>query len=110
MVEVVVALGVMSTSLLATLGVIRSCSRAAYHSRMLDGSVLLAESLIGELHTTPPTAFEEIEGKKSPYQWQMILAETPVEGLAAVHIKITWQEQQRQQDYELITLIPIFVE
>ena len=104
------ALGIMASSLLATLGVVRKCARVSYHNQQLSGSVHLAERLLGELRVNPPTALEEREGEEENYTWEMTIAETPVEGLAAVLVTVKWREQNREQDYELVTLVPIVVE
>ena len=43
MVEVIVALVILSTSMLAIFGVLSTCSRASYHARLLTKAVFMAE-------------------------------------------------------------------
>ena len=104
-VEVVVALGIMACSLLTVLGVLRTCARTSQHVRLLNGSILLAERLLGQTRSAPPEAFEERTGEEGFYRWAVTVAPTPVEGLGAVRVRIQWQEQRRPQDYDLVTLV-----
>jgi type II secretion system protein I len=107
MVEVVVALAILSISLIAVFGAMRTCSMAAYHSRMLTKSVLLAESLLTEVMLNKNKAFENTQGQTDVYLWQVNITPTPVENLAAICVQVKWQEQQRPQQYELFSLIYI---
>lgn len=105
MVEVIVALAVLGTSIIAVFGAMSTCSMAAHHTRMLTKSVLLAESLLAEARLTENAVFETKEGREGSYRWQVRIAPTPVENLAAIHVQVKWQEQRRQQQYELFSLI-----
>ncbi|GAG49590.1 unnamed protein product, partial [marine sediment metagenome] len=51
------------------------------------------------------TVFETKEGQEGLYRWKVQIAPTPVESLGAVHVQVKWQEQQRQQQYELFSLV-----
>ena len=105
MVEVIVALAILSTSLIAIFGAMRTCSRAAHHTRMLTRSVLLAETKLAETRLTGNVAFETTEGREDLYRWQVRIAPTPVENLGAICVQVKWQEQQRRQQYELFSLV-----
>jgi hypothetical protein len=107
MVEVVVALAILGTTIVAIFGAMRNCSRAAHHTRMLTKSVLLAETLLAEAKTLDVAVFETREGQQDPYTWTVQVAPTPVENLAAVRVEVKWLEQEREQQYELLSLICI---
>jgi len=107
MVEIIAALAILSTSLLAVFGAMRVCSTASYHSRMLTQSVFLAESLLTETILNKNIAFSTTQGQQDVYTWQVQTASTPVENLGAICVRVEWQEQQRKQQYELYSLIYI---
>ena len=105
MVEIVVALTLLSITVIAVFGALRMCARAAYHSRMLTKSVMLAESLLTETKMSGNTVFETTQGQDGSYYWKIQVAPTLVESLGAVVVQVQWQEQQRPQQYELFSLI-----
>jgi hypothetical protein len=84
---------------------LRACSTAAHHSRMLTGSVFIAENLLIETMLNENTAFETTEGQNESYSWKVQIAPTPVENLGAVHVQVGWKEQNRGQQYDLFSLI-----
>jgi hypothetical protein len=105
MVEVVVALAILSTTIIAVFGAMRTCATAAHHNRMLTRSVLLAETLLVEVRLSEIAVFETKEGREDSYQWQVRIVPTPIENLGAIHVQVRWQEQQREQQYELFSLV-----
>jgi Tfp pilus assembly protein PilV len=105
MVEIVVALTILSVTIVAVFGSMRMCAKAAHHTRMLTKSVLLAERLLAETRISENTVYETREGKENLYQWKVQIAPTTVENLGAVHVQVQWLEQQRQQQYELFSLV-----
>ena len=105
MVEIVVALTILSVTMVAVFGSLRMCATAAHHTRMLTKSILLAESLLAETIISENTAYETREGHKDLYQWKVQIAPTPVENLGAVHVQVQWMEQHRPQQYELFSLV-----
>jgi Tfp pilus assembly protein PilV len=105
MMEVVVALVILSTTIIAVFGAMQTCARAAHHTRMLTQSVLLAESLLVETTLSGNTAFETKEGQEDRYNWKVQIVPTPVESLGAIRVCVEWREQQRPQQYELFSLI-----
>ena len=107
MVEIVVALAILSTTIIVVFGAMRTCSAAAHHTRMLTKSVLLAETLLVEARLSENTVFETKEGTENLYRWKVKLVPTPVESLGAICVQVNWQEQQREQQYELYSLIPM---
>jgi len=107
MVEVIVALAILGISLAAVFGSMRMCSTASHHSRMLTKSVLLAESLLTEVKLDRNPVFETRRGQKGLYRWRVQIAAAPVENVGAICVRVKWQEQQRTQQYELLSLIHI---
>jgi type II secretory pathway pseudopilin PulG len=105
MIEIVVALAILSITMIAMFGALRTCSAAAYHARMLTNSVLLAESLLTEASLQGYTAFETTEGQNDMYRWKVQIVPTPVESLGAICVQVGWHEQQRLQQYELLSLV-----
>ena len=105
MIEIVVALAILSITMIAMFGALRTCSAAAYHTRMLTDSVLLAESLLTESSLQGYTAFETTEGQNDIYRWKVQIVPTPVESLGAICVQVGWHEQQRLQQYELLSLV-----
>jgi prepilin-type N-terminal cleavage/methylation domain-containing protein len=105
MVEVIVALTLLGITLVAVFEALRTCAQATHHARMLSGSVLLAERLLTEVRLDQNRAFATRDGGEDLYRWQVRVAPTPVEGLGALHVQVTWLEQQRQQQYDLFSLI-----
>ena len=105
MVEVVVAMALVAIALTAVFFALRTCSVAAHHSRMLTDSVLLAEKLFIESQLKENAAYETREGQDGLYSWVLKISPTPVENLGSVHVLVKWKEQQRQQQYELYTLV-----
>ena len=105
MVEVIVAMTLLGTTITAIFYVLRTCSTVSNHTRMLTGSVFLAENLFTETRLNENTAFETTKGEDGLYSWEKKIAPTPVDNLGALHILVKWKEQQRQQEYELFSLI-----
>ena len=101
--EVVVALTVLCTSFLAIFATLRVCSGASYHGRLLTQAVLLAETKMTESLITDNPAYETRTGALQPFQWQVNITPTPIKDLAEVKVAITWQEQQRPQQYVLLS-------
>jgi hypothetical protein len=67
--------------------------------------VLLAETLLAEVKTSQNIVFETRQGQQEPYSWKVHVAPTPIENLAAVRVEVNWLEQQRPQQYELLSLV-----
>lgn len=105
MIEVVVALALLATSVLAIFGALRTCAAAAHHARMLTQSVLLAERLLVSVRTSDTRAFETTQGREEPFEWTIQTAQTPVDDLAAVRVCVRWREQQREQEFSLRSLV-----
>jgi len=104
-VEVIVAITLLGTTITAIFHVLRTCSIVSNHTRMLTGSVFIAENLLTETKLNDKAAFETKEGQDGLYSWEMKIAPTPIENLGAFHVLVKWKEQQREQQYELYSLI-----
>jgi prepilin-type N-terminal cleavage/methylation domain-containing protein len=107
MVEVIVALVILGTSMLAIFGVLSTCSRASYHSRLLTKAVFMAESLMTQAMLKQPISYETMQGTQEPFTWQYKIAQTDSENLGAICVQVKWQEQQRPQQYELFSLVHV---
>jgi type II secretory pathway pseudopilin PulG len=104
MVEIIVALAILSTSMLAVFGVLSMCSRANGNSQRLTESVLLAESLLSEAMLENPVAYQTTKGQQGLFNWQVQTAPTEMDNLAAVSVQVTWLQQHRPQEYKLLSL------
>lgn len=112
MVEIIVALAILSTSMLAVFGVLRMCTTANSGSQRLTESVLLAERLLSETTLKRNITFQTTHGRDGAFTWQIQIAPTEMDNLAAVRVKIQWLQQQKPQEYELFSLmhIPALIE
>ena len=105
LIEVIVALSVFGFSMMAVFQALTTCAVAAHHTRMLTRSVLMAEKLLVESRLSGISSFSIQEGREGAFSWRIQTSETPAPGLAAFHVKVTWLEQQRPQEYELESLV-----
>ena len=109
MVEIIVALAILSTSMLAVFGTLRMCTTANSSSQRLTESVLLAEKLLAETTLNNKTTYRTTKGNEGQFSWQIQTAPTEMDNLAAVSIQIQWLDQQKPQEYQLYSLIHISV-
>jgi hypothetical protein len=100
-----VALALLAISVLAIFSALRTCAGAAYHARMVTQSVLLAERLLVAAKAGETEAFGTTQGQQEPFAWTIQTVPTPVEDLAALCVRVRWQERQRQQEFELRSLV-----
>ncbi len=107
MVEIIVALAILSTSMLAVFGTLRMCTAANSSSQRLTESVLLAEKLLAETTLEDSITFHTTKGNEGQFSWQIQTAPTGMDNLAAVCVKIQWLNQQKPQEYQLYSLIHI---
>ena len=107
MVEIIVALAILSTSMLAVFGTLRMCTTASSSTQRLTESVLLAEKLLAEATLNDKITYRTTRGSEGQFSWQIQTAPTEMDNLAAVGIKIQWHEQQKPQEYRLYSLIHI---
>jgi len=105
MVEIIVTLAILSTSMLAVFGVLSQCSTADSQSMMLTKSVLLAENLLSETMLKRTLTYQTTQGSEGRFSWQVQIAPTEIDNLAAVCVQVSWLQQQRQQQYELFSLV-----
>jgi Tfp pilus assembly protein PilV len=107
MVEIIISLAILSTSMLAVFGVLSICLVANNQSMMLTKSALLAENLLSETSLKMPISYQTVTGSEGLFNWQVQIAPTEMDNLAAVCIKVEWRQQQRQMQYELLSLLCI---
>jgi prepilin-type N-terminal cleavage/methylation domain-containing protein len=112
MIEIIVALVILSTSLLAVFGTLRACSAASNASQRLTESVLLAEKLLSEITLNNKITYQTTSGNSGIFTWQIQTAPTELDNLAVVSVQIQWLSQQKPQEYRLCSLIyiPILIE
>ena len=101
MVEIIVALAILSTSMLAVFGTLRMCTTAGSSSQRLTESVLLAEKLLAEATGNDRITYQTIKGSEGHFSWQIQTAPTGMDNLAAIGIKVQWLDQQKPQEYQL---------
>ncbi len=102
--EVLIAMVILSTALTAIFMALRTCTIAARHGRMLTQAVLLAETKLTEFMLTDNPAYETQTGVSGTFGWLVRTTPTEIENLAAVEVIISWNEQQRPQQYEMLSL------
>ena len=101
MVEIIVALAILSTSMLAVFGTLRMCTSANGTSQRLTESVLLAEKLLAETTLNDKITYRTTKGSQGLFSWQIQTTATGMDNLAAVCVKIQWLDQQKPQEYQL---------
>jgi len=107
MAEVIAAIAIMSTSLLAIFSTVRSCSMAADRNRKLTQSVLIAETLLNEQMLDEQIAYQSTQGQTDRYNWQIQILQTDIENLAKIEIAVAFGQQSAQQPYQLISFLYI---
>ena len=107
MVEIIVALAILSTSMLAVFGVLRMCATANSGSERLTESVLLAEKLLSETILKDNVTYRTTNGQKGKFTWQIQTAPTGMDNLAAVCVKVKWLQEQKPHEYQLYSLMHI---
>ena len=112
MVEIIVALAILSTSMLAVFGALRMCTSANSASQRLTESVLLAEKLLAETALNDKITYRTTKGSQGQFTWQIQTAATGMDNLAAVCVTVQWLNQQKPQEYQLYSLmhIPVLME
>ena len=112
MVEIIVALAILSTSMLAVFGTLRMCTSANSSSQRLTDSVLLAEKLLAEATGDNKITYQTTSGSEGQFSWQIQTAPTGMDNLAAINVQIQWLDQQKRQEYRLYSLvhIPVLME
>jgi type II secretory pathway pseudopilin PulG len=103
--EVIVAVAVLGISVVAVFGAMRTCSKATHHGKLLNRAVVLAEAQLANVRVSDNPTFGTTEGQSDRFKWQVQLVSTEIEALAAVRVTVTWQEEQRSQQYELLSLL-----
>lgn len=107
MVEIIVALAILSTSMLAVFGVLRMCVSANSASQRLTESVFLAEKLLAETSLSNKIIFRTTNGNQGQFSWQIQTAATSMDNLAAVCVTVKWLDQQKPQQHQLHSLVHI---
>lgn len=102
--EVIVALAITGTAIIAIFSVLRTCATASRHGRMLTAAVLLAQSKLTESMLEDNPAYETQTGISGQMSWQLRTTPTTIDNLATLEVAVTWNEQLRPQRYELLTL------
>lgn len=106
-VEVVVAIAVLSTSMLAVFGTLRICASANNTSQRLTESMLLAEKLLAEISLDDRIIYRTIKGDEGLFHWQVKTVPTGLDNLAAISVMVEWLDQQKTKKYQCYSLIHI---
>jgi prepilin-type N-terminal cleavage/methylation domain-containing protein len=107
MVEIIVTLAILSTSMLAVFGVLRMCTSANATSQRLTESVFLAEKLLAQTTLSDKITYRTTKGIQGQFTWQIQAAATVMDNLAAVCVTVEWLDQQKTQQYQLYSLVHI---
>ncbi|MBL7106092.1 MAG: hypothetical protein ISS77_00605 [Phycisphaerae bacterium] len=107
MVEIIIAMTIMATSLLAVFGVLSMCIRASNSNTNIAGAAILAESLLNEKRLEKNISYETTKGKESKFNWQIQVSPTEIDNLVAVAVKISWLQNQIPKEYQLISVMHI---
>jgi type II secretion system protein I len=112
LIEVIVAMAVMATSMLAIFGVLGMCAAADSRCKELTKAVLLAERLLAEKRLVETVyqntaAYQTKKGTDGRFDWQIETAPAGKDHLAAVSVEIRWRNQNKLQCYHLCSLIQI---
>ncbi len=112
LIEIIVTLAILSTSMLAVFGSLRMCTVANSKCQRLTESVLLAEKLLAETALNKTITYQTSSGSEGQFSWQIHTAPTGMDNLAAVSIQVQWLVQQIPQEYRLYSLmhIPALIE
>ena len=105
MVEIIVSLAILSTSILAIFGVLQTCLMANSNCSKLTESVLLAESLLSETMLQKTVTYQTLQGQDKIFNWEVQVAPTDIANLSSVCVRVKWLQQQRIQEFELFTLL-----
>lgn len=103
LVEVIVAITLLGISMIAVLGTFRACAGVARHARLLTQSVCLAERLLVEADLRENAVYGLVKGNEGRYAWDVRIAPTSLENLGAISVQVSWWEQGRAQQYELLS-------
>lgn len=104
-VEVLVSMAILSTSMLAVFGVFRMCSKASVTSQRLTQSTLLAEKLLVETTLDNNLGYQTKNGTEGLYDWQVKTSQTEVESLALIEVTVQWSQQTNKKEYQLKSLL-----
>jgi type II secretion system protein I len=107
LVEVIAAMAIMSTSLLAIFSTARSCLMAAERSGKLTRAVMIAETLLNEQMLDEQISYRSSQGQRDEFSWQIRIMQTNIENLAKIEITVLWGRQSPQQEYQLISFLYI---
>jgi len=107
LIEIIVSITILSTSLLAVFGVFRMCSSASVTSQRLTESVLLAEKLLVETTLEKNIRFQTKSGKEGFYDWQIKTSPSEIESLAVIEVTVIWHQQMNEKEYTLKSLLHI---
>ena len=110
MVEVIVAMAILSTAMLAVFGTLRMCASANGGVQRLSESVLIAEKLLAETMLKDSITFRTTKGNEGRFSWQIQTSPASMDNLAAICVKVSWLEQQKKRQYQLYSLMHIPVQ
>jgi prepilin-type N-terminal cleavage/methylation domain-containing protein len=103
--EVVVAMALLGFSLMATFAVLNRCAGLSYHAKRMSQAMLIAERILNQIRLGDRRTFLVTEGEETPFMWQSVIRSTEFDNLGAVSVIVSWKEQNRKQEYQLLSFI-----
>ncbi len=94
---------------MAIFGTLSVSSTMAHHTRMLSKAVFLAERVLTEAKLTEITDYDTKPGQEGSFNWIIQVTRTPVDGLGAITVKVTWQEKGQAKHFSLRSLVRVRV-
>ena len=108
LVEMTVALVVLSVGVLAIWNVFSAATWASQHQQRVRTALLLGESMLAEISLIPPRQFGRESGHFEPphegFLWVREVQSGPADSLAQIVVRVYWNERGSQRSIVLATL------
>ena len=104
MVEVLVAMTILSIGMLVVSGSFSAASRAVARTRHMSGAAELAVGKLDEAATALPAEMTSASGSEGRYQWQRWFENKPHNLIKAL-VRVTWLQQGRTETLLLSRVI-----
>jgi type II secretion system protein I len=106
LVEVLVAVGVLATAIVAVFRSYATVLSAVGFSRNMTQACLLSEEKLGEARSRY-TAFGEVSGsgsrvlRNTKFNWKYEIKDADTPELKQLHLTVSWKENTRKKEYPL---------
>ena len=106
--EVMVAVAILSFVLVSLLGLQNSSQRNVMLAEKITTATLLAKRMMTEALSAKMFVLTEDEGEFEEedfkdYTWKKTISPTPIEKLMEVRVAVLWKEGERQEMVELVS-------